>query len=91
MSSTTKPGIRPDQLFTASATRLDLRRALNAAAQTWAAATRGANPRGGRAAVEAALADVRPLEEFFAYPVPRLTSALAECIAATCSRCNTQG
>ena len=35
----------------------------------------------GRAATEAALAEVRPLEDFFAYPGPRLMKTLAERIA----------
>ena len=37
---------------------------------------------GGRAAVEAALAEVRPLEDFFAYPGPRLMKTLAERISS---------
>ena len=57
-----------DHFFSSSAARLDRWRELNAKAQTWAADARGGKPGGGRAAVEAALAEVRALEDFFAYP-----------------------
>jgi arginine decarboxylase len=55
---------------------------LNAKAQAWAAGGRSSKPADGRAAVEAALAQVSALEDFFAYPGPRLMKALAERIAA---------
>jgi arginine decarboxylase len=71
-----------DNFFSSSAARLDRWRELNAKAQTWAAGARGGNPRGGRAAVEVALADVRALEDFFAYPGARLLKSLAERIAS---------
>jgi len=76
---TTSPNL--DNIFATSAIRLDRWRDLNAKAQAWAAAARGGNPKGGRAAVEAALAEVRPLEDFFAYPGHRLMNALAEQIS----------
>jgi arginine decarboxylase len=81
MPTTTRsqPGV--DNVFQASAMRLDRWRELHAAAQSWAAGARLGNPGTGRAAVEAALAEVRPLEDYFAYPGPRLMKALAERIA----------
>ncbi len=82
MPSTTKSSTRLDHIFAASGARLDLWRELNTAAQTWAAGVRSGNPRAGRPAVEAALAEVRPLEDFFAYPGLRLMNALADRIAA---------
>ena len=66
-----------DHLFSTSSARLDRWRELNAKAQAWAAGARGE-----RAAVEAALAQVRALEDFFAYPGPRLMKILADRIAA---------
>ena len=47
-----------------------------------AAEARAGRPREGRAEVEATLAEVRPLEDFFAYPGHRLLKALAERVAA---------
>ena len=72
---------RLDNFFATSAVRLDRWRELNARAQVWAAEARSGKSHGGRAAVEAALAEVRPLEDFFAYPGHRLMKALAEQIA----------
>ena len=66
-----------DHFFSTSSARLDRWRELNAKAQAWAAGARGE-----RAAVEAALVQVRALEDFFAYPGPRLMKILAERIAA---------
>ncbi len=83
MATSTKAHIPVDRVFLASAARLDLWRELNAAAQNWAADARGGKPGAGRTAVEAALAEVRPLEDSFAYPGPRLMKTLAERIAAT--------
>jgi arginine decarboxylase len=56
---------------------MDRWRELNARALAWAAGARGE-----RAAVEAALAEVLPLEDFFAYPGPRLLKTLADRVAA---------
>jgi arginine decarboxylase len=61
-----------DHFFSSSAARLDRWRELNAKAQTWAADARNGKPGSGRAATEAALAEVRPLEDFFAFPGHRL-------------------
>src|SRR5215213_3731259 len=66
-----------DHFFSTSAARTDRWRELNARAQTWAAAPQG----DGRAAVEEALAGVAAIEDFFAYPGPRLMKALQERIA----------
>src|SRR5947207_10113957 len=71
-----------DHFFSSSAARLDRWRELNAKAQAWAADARSAKPGGGRAAVEAALAEVRPLEDFFAFPGLRLMKTLAERVAS---------
>jgi arginine decarboxylase len=80
--ATTATGVpHLDHFFSTSSARLDRWRELNAKAQIWAASARSGNPRGGRAAVEAALAEVRPLEDFFAYPGLRLMKVLAERIA----------
>ena len=70
-----------DHFFSTSAARLDRWRELNAKAQAWAADAQSGK-RGGRAAVEAALAELNALEDFFAYPGPRLMKALAERIAS---------
>jgi arginine decarboxylase len=81
MASSTSNLTKVDNFFSSSAARFDRWRELNAKAQTWAAAARSGSARPGRAAVEAALADVRPLEDFFAYPGARLMKTLAERIA----------
>jgi arginine decarboxylase len=81
MANTVTDAPHLDNFFATSAARLDRWRELNAMAQVWAAEARGGNSRGGRAAVETALAEVRPLEDFFAYPGHRLMKALAEQIA----------
>ena len=81
MASPTTSTPHLDHFFSSSAARFDRWRELNAKAQTWAADARSGKPRGGRAAVEAALAEVRALEDFFAYPGPRLMKSLAERIA----------
>ena len=81
MASPTTSNAHLDHFFSSSAARLDRWRELNARAQTWAADARSGKPGGGRAAVEAALAEVHALEEFFAYPGPRLMKTLAERIA----------
>jgi arginine decarboxylase len=82
MASHEKKGSHLDNFFMTSALRLDRWRELNASAQTWAAEARNGDVRSGRAAVEADLAEVRPLEDFFAYPGPRLMKKLAESIAS---------
>src|SRR5687767_11247524 len=70
-----------DHFFSASAARMDRWRAMSAEAQTWAAQARSGS-RAGRAEVDAALAEVAPLEDFFAYPGARLMKSLTERIAA---------
>ena len=81
MSSEPSGATHLDHFFSTSAARLDRWRELNARAQTWAAESPRGKPGGGRAAVEAALTELRSLEDFFAYPGPRLMSALSERIA----------
>src|SRR5215213_2718554 len=76
--TTQKTSAEPlDHFFSASAARMDRWRELNAKAQAWGAAPQG----DGRASVEEALANVRAMEDFFAYPGPRLMKALQERIA----------
>src|SRR5271154_3870954 len=67
-----------DHFFSTTAARLDRWRELNARAQTWAADAQTGKPRGGRSAVEAALKELDALEDFFAYPGPRLMKGLSE-------------
>ena len=77
--ATTSPAPQSvDHFFSSSAARLDRWRDFNAKAQTWAAEARSGKRGGGRAATEAALAEVRALEDFFAFPGPRLMKTLAE-------------
>ncbi len=77
--ATKSPSVPPlDHFFSASAARLDRWREVNAKAQAWAADARAGKPQGGRAAMEAALADLSALEDFFAFPGPRLMKSLAE-------------
>jgi len=71
-----------DNIFASSSARFDRWRELNAKAQTWSAGARAGNARAGRAAVEVALASVRPLEDFFAYPGLRLMKTLTDRIGA---------
>ncbi len=80
---TTSPAVPSlDHFFSSSAARLDRWRELNAKAQAWAADARSGKPGGGRAAVETALAGVRALEDFFAFPGLRLMKTLADRIAS---------
>ena len=79
MATTTAQNL--DHFFSSSAARLDRWRELNAKAQTWAAEARSGKRGGGRAATEAALAEVRALEDFFAFPGVRLMKSLAERIS----------
>src|SRR5258705_2034116 len=71
-----------DHFFSTSAARLDRWRELNAKAQAWAVDAQSGKLRDGRAAVEAALVELYALEDFFAYPGPRLMKALAERISS---------
>ena len=67
-----------DHFFSTTAARLDRWREFNAMAQAWAADTKSGKPRGERPAIEAGLRELYALEDFFAYPGPRLMQALAE-------------
>ena len=64
MATATPASTHLDHFFSSSAARFDRWRELNARAQTWAADARGGNPRGGRAAVEAALVGRAPARGF---------------------------
>jgi arginine decarboxylase len=78
MDAKSKVSTSIDHIFTSSAVRLDRWRELNASAQDWAADARSGNFARGRAKVEAALTEVRPLEDFFAYPGHQLLKVLDE-------------
>jgi arginine decarboxylase len=71
-----------DHFFSTTAARLDRWRELNAKAQAWAADAQSGKPRDGRATVEAALKELNALEDFFAYPGPRLMKGLSERISS---------
>src|SRR3989454_1139431 len=68
---------RIDRLFSTGEARLDRWYKLVFAAQAWAAK----HDEGGRTAVEAAFADLRPAESFFGYPGLRLLRAIEDEIA----------
>ncbi|ARP83271.1 decarboxylase [Bordetella genomosp. 8] len=70
-----------DHLFSNSAARMDRWRELNAKAQAWAADTRSGKNGRVSAAVRDALAAVRPMESYFAYPGAQLLHLLDERIA----------
>lgn len=70
-----------DHLFSNSAARLDRWRDMNAKAQTWAAEMRGGKSAAGAAPVQDALAELRPMESYFAYPGARLLHTLDDRIA----------
>jgi arginine decarboxylase len=78
MTTETRTVAHLDHFFSTSAARLDRWRELNAKAQAWAADAQSGKARGGRAAVESALVELHALEDFFAYPGPRLMKALGE-------------
>ena len=82
MASQASNSTHLDHFFSSSAARLDRWRDLNAKAQAWAAEAKSAKPRAGRAAVESALADLRDLEDFFAFPGHRLMKSLGERISS---------
>ena len=82
MATTSTTAQNLDHFFSSSAARLDRWRELNAKAQAWAAEARSGKRGGGRAATEAALAEVRALEDFFAFPGVRLMKSLAERISS---------
>ena len=81
MTTETRTVAHLDHFFSTSAARLDRWRELNAKAQAWAADAQSGKARGGRATVESALVELHALEDFFAYPGPRLMKALAERIS----------
>lgn len=70
-----------DHLFSNSAARMDRWRDMNAKAQAWAAQARGGNGRSAATAVQEALAALRPMETYFAYPGAQLLRALDERLA----------
>ena len=81
MTSDTNDHRQLDHLLSNSAARLDRWRDLNAKAQAWAAEVRCARTGAGAGPVQEALADLRPMESYFAYPGVRLLHALDERIA----------
>lgn len=81
MTTATNDHRQLDHLLSNSAARLDRWRDLNAKAQAWAAEVRCARAGLGAEPVQEALADLRPMESYFAYPGVRLLHALDERIA----------
>lgn len=81
MASETNGSQHLDHLFSNSAARLDRWRDMNARAQTWAAEARGGNGELAGAPVREALADLRPMESYFAYPGAQLLRALDDRLA----------
>jgi arginine decarboxylase len=80
MSDEHTSGEQLDHLFSNSAARMDRWRDLNARAQAWVATMRDSAGQ-GRASVQEALAAVRPMEAYFAYPGAYLLRLLDERIA----------
>jgi arginine decarboxylase len=70
-----------DHLFSNSAARSDRWRDMNAKAQAWAAAERSGKRHSGGEAVQQALAELRALESYFAYPGAHLLHALDDRLA----------
>ncbi|WP_427185293.1 decarboxylase [Bordetella bronchialis] len=81
MKNGAKNGQQLDHLFSNSAARMDRWRDLNAKAQGWAAEQRGARKGQGAGPVQEALAALRPMENYFAYPGLHLLRVLDERIA----------
>ncbi|WP_313621098.1 decarboxylase [Achromobacter sp.] len=81
MTTETNENQQLDHLFSNSAARLDRWRDLNAKAQTWAAEARSGKSGSGAAPVQEALAELRPMENYFAYPGVRLLRTLDDRIA----------
>jgi arginine decarboxylase len=78
MSTVCPVDLRIDHLFAVFAARSDRWSALNQAARAWGAAAAGKDCRALQSRCEAALEALRPLEEYHAYPGPRLLAALQE-------------
>ncbi|WMD22489.1 beta-eliminating lyase-related protein [Achromobacter seleniivolatilans] len=74
-------GSHLDHLFSNSAARLDRWRDLNAKAQRWAAEARAGKSQEGSAPVQGALADLRAMEPYFAYPGAQLLRAVDDRLA----------
>jgi len=81
MTTETNENQQLDHLFSNSAARLDRWRDMNAKAQTWAAEARSGKSGSGAAPVQEALAELRPMENYFAYPGVRLLRTLDDRIA----------
>ncbi|ANN72115.1 beta-eliminating lyase-related protein [Bordetella bronchialis] len=81
MKNGAKNGQQLDHLFSNSAARMDRWRDLNAKAQGWAAEQRGVRKGQGAGPVQEALAALRPMENYFAYPGLHLLRVLDERIA----------
>ncbi|CAB3629948.1 aminotransferase class I/II-fold pyridoxal phosphate-dependent enzyme [Achromobacter marplatensis] len=74
-------GSHLDHLFSNSAARLDRWRDLNAQAKRWAAQARAGKSQGGAVPVQEALAGLRAMEAYFAYPGVQLLRALDDRLA----------
>ncbi len=76
MPTASPADLRVDHLFAVVAARSDRWSTLNQSARTWAASANGKDGRVLQAQCAAALEALRPLEEYHAYPGPRLLAAL---------------
>jgi arginine decarboxylase len=83
MAKTTASAPRIDHFFSAVAARLDLWRDLNRAAQAWAAHAGGRGAAGLQASCSDALVALQPMEDFQAYPGPRLMNAIKDRVAGS--------
>jgi arginine decarboxylase len=78
MATAPAPDLRIDHLFSVVTARTDRWAALTKAARQWAAAAGGKDARALQAQCATALDELRPLEDFHAYPGARLLGALQD-------------
>jgi len=73
---------RSDRFFTVAEARLDRWRGLLQAARSWESASQHSNGRNGQTVVSESLQELRPWEDYFAYPGAALIRTLSERIAS---------
>jgi arginine decarboxylase len=78
MATVTKSELRIDHLFSIAAARTDRWSALNKSVRAWAAGAKGPDARSLQAQCNTALEELRPLEDYHAYPGQRLLAALLD-------------
>jgi len=76
--SATAPSLRVDYLFASVLARTDRWADLNNAGRVWAARAASKDARQLHGKCAAALEELRPLEDYYAYPGPRLLAALQD-------------